>query len=402
MALALAEALLVAVAALVLVPVAVLFGEILLGVTRSRGGSRDGCGAHGERPSLAVLIPAHNEAPILAPTLRSILPQLRPHDRLVVVADNCSDATAAIARTEGAEVIERNDSTRKGKGYALDYGIRHLQPKPPDAVVVVDADCNLSEGALDRLSRECLRTARPIQSLYLMYAPNGAGLKTRIAQFAFAVKNHVRPTGLHRLDLPCQLMGTGMAFPWPLISGSRLATSHIVEDLKLGIELAHAGFPPRFCPEAVVTSQFPASDEGIRSQRTRWEHGHLSVALSEAPRLLVRSLVRADARLAALALDLSVPPLALLSLIVVALWSISAALYAGAGMHYPLYLTTAALVMLVVSVLLAWARFGRRMLSLRDLLLAPVYALWKVPLYLRFLRARQAEWVRSKRDTDEP
>ncbi len=402
------EALLVALALAVLIPIAVLSSEVILAATGShikpkqrisseRALETSGCG---ERARAAVIVPARDEAPVIAATLRSILPQLRPDDRLIVVADNCADATASVASAEGAEVIQRNDPTRKGKGYALDHGIRHLRATPPQVVIMVDADCTVSPDAVEWLVRDCMRTGRPIQAQYLVQPPKDAGIKTQIAGFAQLLKNEVRPLGLHRLGLPCQLQGSGMAFPWSTISAVSLATDHLTEDVKLGIDLARAGAVPRYCPRARVTSPFPVSSEGIQSQRTRWEHGNLSVMLTETPGLLWRALAGRDGRLLVVALDISVPPLALLSLATLALGVASAWLYGLAGVRLPLCLTSAAAVLLAASVLLSWARYGRRSLRLRTLLFAPLYALWKIPLYARFLMARQLEWVRSKRDSD--
>jgi cellulose synthase/poly-beta-1,6-N-acetylglucosamine synthase-like glycosyltransferase len=383
-------------ALLFLLPVSILFAEILLAVTeRVRPVSRSG-----ERLRLAVLMPAHNEASMIAGALRSIVPQLGGSDRLLVVADNCVDDTAAIASVEGAEVIVRSDLARRGKGYALDFGIRHLELDPPDVVVIIDADCQVAAGAIDKLTRLCTKTARPIQALYLMHAKKDAGLKIRITEFAWIVKNQARPTGLLRLGLPCQLMGTGMAFPWLCVSTATLATGHIVEDLKLGIDLARAGTPPLFCPDALVTSEFPTSTEGVQGQRTRWEHGHLGVIVSEVPRMLLSSLAQLDASLLALTLDLSVPPLALLTLLVVAVWCTSAVFYALTDAIFPLGIATTAATLLVISVLMSWLRYGREIISLGSLALAIVYALWKIPLYAKFLVARQMNWVRSKRNED--
>ena len=146
-----------------------------------------------KRPAVTVLIPAHNEHLVLAKTLHSIFPQLAENDRLLVVADNCSDDTAKIAEAAGAEVIERFDPERRGKGYALDFGVRHLRSNPPDVVIVIDADCQVGEGAIDRLARICAEADRPVQALYLMHAPYGAGLGVRVAEFAWRVKNQVRP-----------------------------------------------------------------------------------------------------------------------------------------------------------------------------------------------------------------
>jgi cellulose synthase/poly-beta-1,6-N-acetylglucosamine synthase-like glycosyltransferase len=384
-------------ALLLMVPVVVLFVEVLLAVTqRERTAS-----VAGDRRRVAVLVPAHDEALIIGRTLRTILPQMAGGDRLVVVADNCTDETAALAAAEGAEVLARSDLLRRGKGYALDFGIRHLKSDAPEIVLIVDADCRLGAGVIDRLARLSQRSGRPVQALYLMQAPENANLKMRVAEFAWVIKNHVRPLGLHRLGLPCQLMGTGMAFPWACISSANLATGHIVEDLKLGIELTRRGTPPLFCPEALVTSEFPASSEGIRSQRTRWEHGHLSVILSDAPQLLLSSLAAWNAHGLALALDLAVPPLSLLTLLVIAAWSAAALFFIFAKSYFPLAVASATATLLVLAILLSWRAYGRHVISLISLAVAMLHAFLKIPLYLKFLVARQVKWIRSKREADE-
>jgi cellulose synthase/poly-beta-1,6-N-acetylglucosamine synthase-like glycosyltransferase len=233
-----------------------------------------------------------------------------------------------------------------------------------------------------------------------MHSPIGAGLKTRVAEFAWAVKNLVRPSGLHRLGLPCQLMGTGMAFPWACLSSANLATGHIVEDLILGIEMTRAKRAPLFCPEASVTSVFPSSNEGIESQRARWEHGHLGILLVEAPKLFWDACKRRDIKLLSTALDLSIPPLALLILMVAAVWASSAVAFVFTKSAAALALATLEALVLAATVIAAWLAHGRRIISLRDLTLASIYVVWKIPIYAKFFVARQVTWVRSRRDTE--
>lgn len=351
------------------------------------------------RPSVAVLVPAHNESGGIAATLNAIREQLQEGDRVLVVADNCDDDTAVVAAAFGAEVIERKDIQHRGKGYALDYGIRYLESSPPDVVVIVDADCLVHSNAINLLAGHCIAADRPIQALYLMHSSQKAGLKTKVAEFAWAVKNWARPLGYHRLGLPCQLMGTGMAFPWRLIQQAQLASGHIVEDLKLGLELAGKGYAPQFCPEALVTSVFPVNAEGVQSQRTRWEHGHLGMIVKDAPAQLFKSLATKNGHLFSLVADMCVPPLALLTLLVIGLSGLGALLWFISGEPLPWALALINLLLLGVAVLLVWMEFGRKILSFGNLAYAPFYALGKVPLYLKFLVKRQVEWVRSKRDS---
>ncbi len=395
MALAL-DALVGGIGLLLLLPATVLFAEVLLAVT----GRDRATVAVAERPRLAILIPAHDEALVVAQTLSTLSPELRVGDRLIVVADNCTDETAAVAAAGGAEVVIRHDLMHRGKGYALDFGLRHLAADAPAVVVIIDADCHVAAGTIDKLARTCVLSGRPVQALYLMHAHKSAGPRMRIAQFAWAVKNQVRPSGLSRLGLPCQLMGTGMAFPWPCLSTAPLATGHIVEDLKLGIDLARAGSPPLFCPQALVTSEFPTSSEGIESQRTRWEHGHLSLILREAPGLFFHSLAARDVRSMAMALDLSVPPLALLALVSLVDWLAAVLLYGFTKTAFPLAVTSIVGAILTLSVMLSWRAYGRHIVSLGGLAFAAIHALLKIPLYVRFIVARQSKWVRSKREPD--
>ena len=217
------------------------------------------------RTSVAVLIPAHNESSGIHATLELIKHQIRTTDRLVVVADNCVDDTAAVAAAAGAEVIERSDHSRRGKGYALQFGVEHLRDNPPCIVIIIDADCKIGENAIDELAKASAALRRPVQAIDLMTAPPDSPINHRVAEFAWRVKNLVRPLGLHALNLPCQLMGTGMAFPWEIISSAHLASGSTVEDLELGLDLARLGYAPVFCPSATVISHFPSSIAGTRN-----------------------------------------------------------------------------------------------------------------------------------------
>jgi len=350
------------------------------------------------RPRIAILVPAHNEEAGIAATVDSLLPQMQDGDRIVVIADNCSDGTADVAWKAGAEVRERNDPTHRGKGYALDFGIRSLADNPPEVLITVDADCLVTPGSVDRLARSAIQSGRPVQALNLMHAPQGCGPMKKIAEFAWIVKNLARPLGYHRLGLPCQLMGTGMAFPWQVIRSVSLANGNIAEDIKLGVDLARAGSTALFCPDAQVHSMFPVSAAGTKGQRARWEHGHLSAILSEAPAMFSAGLRQRRPELIALALDLCVPPVALLSLLVFGLLAGTALFAYFTSVMAPLAFALLVTCSLATAILLAWWRYGRQTLSAGNLLMAMFYMLWKVPLYLRFSGHRQVEWVRAERD----
>lgn len=351
------------------------------------------------RRRVAVLVPAHNESTGLQPTIADIKPQLRSGDRLLVVADNCSDDTAAVAVAAGADVIERNDLSRIGKGYALDWGIRYLSADAPGIVVVIDADCRVAANSIDRLARVCALTGRPVQGLDLMTAPDKSPINYQVAEFAWRLKNWVRPLGLNALRLPCQLLGTGMAFPWSLISSVNLASSEIVEDLKLGLDLALAGSPPIFCPETVVTSQFPLSSAAAATQRQRWEQGHIRMILKAAPRLIWLALVRRNLPLLTLVLDLVVPPVILLGLLTIATVAITGTAFLVGFSPTALIISTCSLAALLVAVFLSWLRYGRDVLPPTAFLAVVHFILAKFSLYRRMIsRSAPLHWTKTDRE----
>src|SRR4029079_3209775 len=142
--------LLLALAVLLAIPVTVLLIEILAALSLPQRQLLLNL-ANETRQRVTVLVPAHNESAGILPTLEDIKIQMLAGDRLIVIADNCIDDTAAVAKAAGAEVIERNDAKKRGKGHALDYGLKHVSLGPPAIVMIIDADCRLKSGAIDHL-----------------------------------------------------------------------------------------------------------------------------------------------------------------------------------------------------------------------------------------------------------
>jgi cellulose synthase/poly-beta-1,6-N-acetylglucosamine synthase-like glycosyltransferase len=327
----------------------------------SRQKSRDG----NTRPRVAVIIPAHDEEPVLDETLIALKSQLAAGDQVIVVADNCNDATADIARAAGdpVRVIERRDQTNLGKGFALTAGIGAIDCGSYDVLMILDADCHLEAGALDALARQVVAENAPAQAIYLMQRSDPPAPRDNVSAWAFMVKNFVRPSGLSRLGMPCQLTGTGMAIPNSAIDKVSLASGNIVEDMQLGLDLALAGYPPRLCPEAHVTGRLPRDGEVALRQRRRWEHGHIRTILTQVPRLLAIGIARARLDVIAMALDLFVPPLSLLLVLMTLATAAAAAMAALSRVSWhPAIALAAGLLALLLTVFVAWIRFGRQCL----------------------------------------
>lgn len=360
-----------------------------------------------QNTKIAVLIPAHNEEVVINQTIKSLKSALKPQHKVVVIADNCTDATAEIARNAGVIVIERQDLQRQGKGYALSCGLEFLVSDPPEVVVFIDADCQVDKNAIALLTQQALASNKPVQATYLMAKPSQPSPKDSISAFAFKVKNLVRSRGLEQLGISCLLVGTGMAFPWSVIRSVNVASSDIVEDMKLGFDLNIIGYPSTFCPNAQVIGNLPNNTSAAKSQRTRWEHGHLQTLLTYVPQLISAALRQKRFDLLVSALDLCIPPLSLfaviwfgvmfaslLSTVVTTQWISSAILPLGMACA----IAASAGVLLFTAILISWAKFARSDLPLRELFAVPFYIIWKIPLYLKFLIQPQKVWIRTERE----
>lgn len=380
----------------IIAPIAVVtafFGlEVFAGLRPLRRSNAEEC-----LPQSAIVIPAHDEESVIGPTVQDLIEACGDACRVLVVADNCEDATAACAEMAGAQVLVRVDAARRGKGFALAVAQDFLRADPPQVVIVLDADCRFDRSSLNELSAAAARSQRACQAINLLVPDLRAPALVQISNFAFMIKNLIRQRGLQRLGGRAHLTGTGMALPWTLFEGADLGGSNIVEDLALGLDLAERARPPRLVEGATVWSS-PASKEGTLMQRRRWEGGYLATSLTRAPGALLRALVRTDLRGLAAALDLSIPPLALLFVLNALSFALGLFLAAVSESIWPLILQILAVALAGLALMLAWMREGRPFVSAGTLLRLPLYVLWKLPIYLGFVRVgAPKEWLRSGR-----
>jgi cellulose synthase/poly-beta-1,6-N-acetylglucosamine synthase-like glycosyltransferase len=351
----------------------------------------------GPRPSIAMLMPAHDEAATLAAAGAMLHRLVAGGTRVVVVADNCSDDTAAVAQAAGCEVVVRCDPGLRGKGYALSAGRDYLAGKPPDIVVVLDADCSIDEPSLDLLARRAMACDCAVQAAYLFRHDARAPSNVQISNFAFLVKNLVRQRGARRLGAAAILTGSAMAFPWATIATLDLATDNLVEDLSLGIALVRRQQAPVFEEAATVWSD-ASNPAGTATQRSRWEHGFLTTAGQFALPLLVTGARQRDFRQFWLGAHLLVPPLSIVltcNLIAVLL---GAALAVLASAPVPGVLAATLLLLVALAVICAWVSDGRQTMHARVFAQIPGYLAWKIAIYARLITGRQpAAWTRTER-----
>ena len=343
-----------------------------------------------------VIVPAHNEEGEIAATVRSLRSVDYPSDlyRVLVVADNCTDGTAAAARAAGADVLVRDDRERRGKGYALAYAFsRSLADGVARAIVVVDADTLVSKNLLAAFAVRFARGASVVQADYGVRNPESSW-RTRLMTIALAAFHGVRSTARERLGLSCGLRGNGMGFSRTVIERHPPGAFSIVEDLEYGLQLGYAGVRVEYVDEATVLGYMAVSDGAAGTQRRRWERGRQALVRQHVPQLLAQAWRTRDVRLVDLALDLLVPPLGQLSMVI----AVGLAISGIAGLPVATALWGAALAGIVVYVLRGWALSGVGIAGLADLMWAPVYVAWKLMLRVRDKGREPKEWERTIRE----
>ena len=353
----------------------------------------------GELLGIAVIVPAHNELGNIEATVRSLLATDYPADRrrVIVLADNCTDATADVARTAGAEVIERTDDERRGKGFALtDTFPKVLADPAVDVVMVVDADTLVTPNLLRAASAHIGSGAEVVQARYAIRNANDSW-RTRLLQIAFAAFHDVRSLGRERLGVSCGLRGNGMAFSREALRRVPHHTETVIEDLEFGIRLALKGIRVRYVHEATVFGEMPTDSASSAVQRRRWEGGRVQLRRLFAGPLVRRAVSDRDRLAADLAMDLLVPPLGqLVGVLVVGLGGSVVLAVLGGGVVASV-VWGVGLGGVVVHVARGWQLSGTGARGLVDLLAAPLYVGWKLTSKAVRVRRPPTEWVRTPR-----
>jgi cellulose synthase/poly-beta-1,6-N-acetylglucosamine synthase-like glycosyltransferase len=348
-----------------------------------------------------VIVPAHNEVAVIERTVASLKQIDWPADgfRVWVVADNCSDSTAALARGTGAHVLERNDTALRGKGYALQHAfLASLREGWAQAVVVVDADAEVSANLLEAFAARIESGAHAVQAHYGVLNPQ-ASWRTRLITIAKASFHIVRSRARERLALSCGIRGNGWCVTHELLDKVPYGAFSLTEDLEYGIDIGVAGYRVAYADEAHSDADMVSGEQLARRQRQRWEGGRFQLIRGKALPLLAEAFRQRSAICLDLALDLLVLPLSYVALNLIALVALAAALSWWRPVFYAwLWAGAAFSAGLVLYVLRGWQLSGVGAQGLLDLARAPGFLVWKVVLLLNPQKSR--EWVRTDREGD--
>lgn len=344
-----------------------------------------------------ILVPAHNEEQLLPHLLASCqrLDYPRALFSVYVVADNCSDRTVAVARAAGAVVHERFAPEQHGKGHALQWLLERLwaSGEPHDAVVIVDADSDLSPNFLRVMDARLACGERVVQGYYAVRDPEQA-VSTALRAVALIVLHYVRPLGRMVLGGSAGLKGNGMVFAAEVLRAHRW-TASLTEDIEYHMALILAGERVMFAPDALVKAEMPSSLRAARSQNERWERGRIEMIRRFVPRLLRTALRRRSFLLFDAAVEQLIPPFAVLSALT--LLTLALALLAGhqVALGLGLFALMAQIVYVVTGLILTRAPGT----VYRALLFTPMFLVWKIWLYLRILLGVKPErWIRTARN----
>jgi 1,2-diacylglycerol 3-beta-glucosyltransferase len=259
------------------------------------------------KPRFAVIVPAHNEEHTIPNTLKSLEQLDYPAEcyKVFVVADNCIDATAQVARGFRCTVWERTVPERRAKGYALSWAFEQI-PEEYDAVVVVDADTEVDSKLLDNFAR-AYDHSMALQAWQVQVA--GSSVSSVASYVASALQNYLKPWGRENLGLSAGLGGNGMCIPRTLLEEVPWRRFGLGEDVEYHADLVLAGKRVRFVPEARVEAIAPHTLRGLRSQRWRWERGRVEALRRLAGPLLARFLYKQDAASFEMLMSIAAPPL---------------------------------------------------------------------------------------------
>lgn len=344
---------------------------------------------------IGIVVPAHNEEAQITELLAELRRQARldQNTEIWVIADNCTDNTANVARKAEANVLERTNDQERGKGYALNYAFERLRSRKCEWLMVVDADSRISDSFIANMRKAMTTDAQALQAHYeSLPADSNKGAMARLAMTGM---NVVRVKGRSVLNASVGILGNGFALRQTVLDRVPYLAGSVVEDLEYHLSLVNKNIAVRYVPQAQIWGEIAPSNAGLGNQRSRWEGGRLRMVRQRVPGLLVDFVRKPGlSRLESL-LDLMLLPLSLHLVLVMA-----AAFFAVLSGS----LLTAFLGLLFLPTLAFHLWVIARQPSVTDeerqvLKSLPAYLLFKLKLLPRIFRSSssKAQWVRTER-----
>ncbi|MDH5424027.1 MAG: glycosyltransferase [Gammaproteobacteria bacterium] len=337
-----------------------------------------------------VIVPAHNEEAVIAGVINSIKNANYPAEKINVtmVADFCTDGTAAIARDLGCDVFERASGAR-GKSAAVSEMIEKLRPSlgSSSVVVVFDADNLVGKDFFENMNRRLINGADVVQGNTGIHNWSQT-VFTKLNHVNFAVTNRFKELARSQAGLSCRLRGHGMAFTVNAIDSVSWDASSLVEDQELTLKFVLAGFKVSWVHDAHVDSVIPATAAEARVQRQRWAGGKSEVTSNAVSKLLTAAFKNKSLAAFDLAVDYIMVSYAV-QLAITGLSLLLALFFLGYSNVLTLSLFAISLVYFFYY-LLASVLEGIRFGVFLCFFTAPVFIMWRLWIFVVSLRGAKA------------
>lgn len=342
---------------------------------------------------IAIIVPAHNEALLIADTVADLRRQQYPSEAMMVfvIADNCSDETARLAREAGARVFERSGNPGKGQGLYDAFAL--LLKEDWDAFLIVDADSSLHPETLSEMNKALASGSRAVQIRYGVLNPDES-TRTRAMELSTASYNALRPLGKSVMNISAGINGNGFCLPRETVQQVPYLAHSIVEDIEYHMHLLKAGIKVDFLDHVWVKAQMPVGGPGATVQRVRWERGRIITIRNYAPQLY-RAWREGHRRALDGLIDVLMPPVSLVFLCLLPPLAFGNDLLrvlalAGIGIMFAHYLVAALC-------------FGSLSNFIRLLGYIPWYVAWKTWVVVQsLLTEKNLPWLRTDRHQRQP
>ncbi|HEY9152897.1 MAG TPA: glycosyltransferase family 2 protein [Anaerolineales bacterium] len=228
----------------------------------------------------ALIVPSHNEEKVVGKIVENLKAIQYPRQLfdIFVIADNCTDGTARIARDSGAIVMERFNNIQKGKGYSLEWMFDQLfhMDVHYDAVCIFDADNLASPNFLTEMNKQLSMGHKVVQGYLDSKNPFDSWVSANNS-IAFWISNRMYQLPRYYLGLSCVLGGTGMMIATDVLQQIGWGATCLTEDLEFTVKVALKGMKVYWAHEAVIYDEKPLTMEQSFHQRVRWMQGQADV-----------------------------------------------------------------------------------------------------------------------------
>ncbi len=252
--------------------------------------------------TFAMIVAAHNEEVVIGEMVKSLRNLDYPQQAydIFVIADNCTDATAQVARDAGAIVYERFNDKLRGKGHALEWMFDKIYDMIDndgkckyDFISVFDADNLVNKEFLTEMNREINKGYDVVQGSVDSKNPFDTWITTAYS-ISFWMVSRFFQNARYNLNMTCQLSGTGFCVSVPLLKEIGWGATCLTEDMEFTAKLALMGKKVGWAHKAVIYDEKPLTFKASWKQRVRWMQGHGDVASRFARKLFVRSITKHD------------------------------------------------------------------------------------------------------------